>query len=124
MSEFHLQPGLTNEITRVVAPEEGTGHTGGVSVFSTPSMLMRMEECCLTAVQPLLPEGFSTVGVTVNITHMAATPVGDTVTTKCKLLEVNGSKLLFEVACFDSKRQVGKGTHGRAVIDARKFASK
>ena len=118
-----LKPGLTNEITRVVEPQEGTGHTGGPSVFSTPSMLMRMEECCLYCVQPYLPEGFATVGVTVNLTHMAATPVGDTVTTKCKLLEADGKKLLFEVSCFDSKRQVGKGTHGRAVIDGRKFGA-
>lgn len=121
MSE--LQPGLTHEITRVVAPEEGTGHTGGLSVFSTPSMLQRMEECCVYAAQPYLPEGFSTVGVTVNLTHMAATPVGDTVTTKCKLVEVNGKKLTFEIECFDSKRQVGKATHGRAIIDARKFGN-
>lgn len=121
MAELNLKPGITNEITRVVAAEEGTSHTGGMSVFSTPSMLMRMEECCLMAVAPYLPEHHATVGVTVNITHMAATPVGDTVTTKCELLEVNGSKLMFKVECFDSKRQVGKGTHGRAVIDASKF---
>ena len=84
-----LQPGLNAEVTAVVDDSLVVKHTGGDGVFSTPSMISLMERAGMQAVQPVLGEGYTTVGFEVNVKHFAATPKGKSVTVRAELLEVD-----------------------------------
>jgi predicted thioesterase len=111
-----LQPGLTAEITTVVDDSLVVKHMGGDGVLSTPSMISLMERAGIQAVQPVLPEGFTTVGFEVHVKHFAPTPKGKKVTVRAELLEIDGRKLRFKVDAHDEEKKVGDGTHRRAVV--------
>jgi fluoroacetyl-CoA thioesterase len=98
--------------------------SGLVEVFATPAMIGLMEMTAQLSVQKLLPEGFATVGTEVNIKHLKATPIGAKVYAKTTLIEMDGKKLVFDVAAFDEKGQIGSGFHTRFVINNERFMEK
>ena len=103
MNAAQLEPGLTgvSEIlvgTRDTAPHVGSGK---IKVLATPVMVSLMEEAALNAVEGLLPEGHQTVGIRLDITHTAATPVGMRVTARAELTKVEGRRLTFHVSAKD-----------------------
>jgi len=95
--------------------------SGGIDVYATPAMIGLMEKAALSSVDPLLPEGLSTVGIKVNIEHVAATPIGGHVRAESKLLEIDGRRLVFYVQVHDEMRLVGRGTHERFIVEIDKF---
>jgi predicted thioesterase len=111
----NIKPGLTAE--RVVTVDESLSvtHTK-VPMLSTPKMIDLMEGVCKNLVQALLPPEFITVGYEVHIKHKAAAPVGTQVKSWCKLLEVDGRKLLFEVRVSAGDKVIGEGQHRRTII--------
>lgn len=98
--------------------------SGLVEVFATPAMIGLMEMTSQLSVQKFLPEGHATVGTEVNIKHLKATPVGAKVYAKTNLTEIDGKRLVFEVAAFDEKGQIGSGLHTRFVINNERFMEK
>ena len=117
-----LTPGVALEFTITVTPELGTSHLGdGPGVFSTPSMIGQMEQVCLKSVEPHLDQNEQTVGTMVHVWHRAALPVGKEVTMRCKLIERDRRKLLFEVEAVAGDKKIGDGTHERFVIDKTTF---
>ena len=88
-----------------------------IRVLSTPDMIRLVEQTAIDAVQPHLPPGQTTVGTRVDIAHMAATPVGMTVTITVTLTEVDRRRLAFRVEVKDEVDEAGKGTHERFIID-------
>jgi len=119
-------PGMTNE-KQIVVEEKHTAHhlgSGGVPVLATPIMILFMEETSRGVVEPLLSPGQMTVGVHVDVRHLAPTPVGMTVTIRSELLAVEGRKLTFRVEAFDEREKVGEGIHERAIIDLAKFGQR
>jgi fluoroacetyl-CoA thioesterase len=123
---MELRPGLTGEAETVVTHEntaEAVG-SGGVLVFSTPMMLALMEMAAWNATQPLLAENETTVGVGVNIRHLAATPLGMRVRAVATLEQVDGRKLRFRVEAFDEVEKIGEGTHERAIVQLDKFLAR
>lgn len=123
---MELKPGLRGTSTVVVAEENTAAHfgAGGVHVFGTPMMIGLMENAAFRAIQPLLPEGQSSVGTRVNVSHLAATPIGMTVTATAELLEVDGRRLLFRVEARDEKELIGEGQHERFIITLDRFLSR
>lgn len=121
-----LAPGLTGTVSLVVGPEHTAKHlgSGNVHVFATPQMILLMEIASVKAVDHLLPEGHRTVGVALDVRHLAATPVGMTVTAKSELVQVDGRKLVFRVEAWDEQEKIGEGTHTRAIIDVQRFGQK
>jgi fluoroacetyl-CoA thioesterase len=93
-------------------------------VFATAFMVGFVEWTCIEALRPYLLEGEHTVGTHIDISHIAATPVGMRVTAEVRLLSVDGRKLRFGVKCFDEREPIGEGTHDRAVIHAASFIGK
>ncbi len=98
--------------------------SGGIEVFATPAMVGLMENAAMKAVDPLLPEGYTTVGTRLDIRHMAATPIGLRVFAEAKLVEIKGNRLTFEVAAFDEVERVGEGLHERFIIETKPFLEK
>jgi fluoroacetyl-CoA thioesterase len=121
-----IQPGLKGEIRLVVAEEHTARHlgSGAVQVLATPQMALLMERAGVAAVDPLLPEGYRTVGARLDIRHLAPTPVGMEVVATAELIAVDGRRLTFHVEVHDEVELVGAGTHERAIIDVAKFGER
>ena len=86
-------------------------------VFSTPMMILTMENAALNAIKPFLDAGESAVGTVVNVRHLAATPVGHDVIAAAEVTEVDGRRVKFKVTARDEIEEIGNGTHERVVID-------
>ena len=91
------------------------------AVFATAMMVGFMEQTCLEALRPYLDPGQRSVGTHVDMSHVAATPVGMAVEARVELVEVQGRSLLFKVACRDEAGLIGEGLHRRAIIDLQRF---
>lgn len=98
--------------------------SGGVRVFATPMMIGIMEGAALKAVDPHLPEGYATVGIHLDVKHLAATPVGMKVYAEAELIEIEGKKLTFKIEAYDEQEKIGEGTHQRFIIPLEKFIQK
>ena len=98
--------------------------SGTLDVFATPSMIALMELTAWKSVADHLDEGCGTVGILLNVTHDAPTPFGMKVWCESELVEVDGRRLVFEVAAYDEKGKIGGGRHERFVIQNEKFQVK
>lgn len=98
--------------------------SGALDVFATPSMIALMENAACEAINASLQPGESSVGTKVNISHLKASALEDTITATATLTEIDGRRLVFEVVANDSKGVIGEGTHERFVINVEKFLSK
>jgi predicted thioesterase len=118
--------GLTGEARVQVTPEVTAQHMGSgtVSVFATPEMVLLMERAAVAALAPRLAPGQQSVGTMVNVRHLAATPLGATVTAHAELIAVDGRRLTFRVSAHDGTELIGEGSHERAVIDLARFEAK
>jgi len=118
-----LVPGLIGESQTVVTEANTAKHlgSGNVDVFATPEMVRLMEQAGVAAVDHLLPQEQRTVGMALDVKHLAATPPGMTVTARAELIAVEGRRLTFRVEAFDEVEKVGEGTHQRYVIDVAGF---
>jgi predicted thioesterase len=121
-----LEVGLkgTAEVLVDMSNTASTVGSGGLPVFSTPSMVALMETAAAGVVAPLLDEGRSTVGTRLDITHDAPTPVGMKVRAEATLEEIDGKRLVFRVEAFDDDGRIGGGTHERYIISAARFMEK
>ena len=93
-------------------------------VLSTPQMIRLMEVTCRNTVLPLLDPGHDTVGTHVNVAHLAAAPIGMTVTFTAEVIRVEGRRVEFKVVAFDEREKIGEGTHERGIINIAKFAAR
>jgi fluoroacetyl-CoA thioesterase len=118
-----IVPGLVGQLEMVVREESTAQHlgSGNVAVLATPEMIRLMEKAAVAAVDHLLPEGYRTVGVGVDIRHLAATPVGMRVRAQAELTAVEDRKLTFRVEADDEVERIGEGEHKRVVIDVERF---
>jgi len=91
------------------------------SVLSTPTMVAMMEQAAINAIKPFLDDGESSVGMTIEVSHTAATPPGHRARAEAEVTKVEGRRLEFSVRAFDDVEQIGSGTHRRAIVDAAKF---
>src|SRR5580700_9596190 len=108
----------------VVVGEEHTAPfvgSGRVRVLATPVMINLMEAAALDAVEALLPDGHQSLGIRLDVTHNAATPVGMRVVATARLVGVEGRRLKFEVEARDEKEPIGGGTHERVVVNVARF---
>lgn len=117
--------GLSAELVEDTTELQGVRHLGpGVgSVYSTPAMISMMERTSIHLIQPYLEEGEGSVGTKVNVSHLAATPIGMKVRTKSTVQEIKGRRIIFAVETYNEKEKIGEGSHERAIINIQKFAS-
>lgn len=98
--------------------------SGTLDVFATPAMIALMEKTAWKSVAEELEEGCGTVGIRLDITHDAPTPLGMNVTCESVLTGIDGRKLTFEVEARDERGKIGSGIHERFIIDNKKFQEK
>ncbi len=114
----------TNEYVVTSAQTAKTVGSGSLQVLATPIMISWIENVAMLAVQPYLDEGCTTVGIAVNIKHIAATPVNMKVKVEVELIEIDKRKLTFNVTAYDEIEKIGEGTHERFIIVESKFMQK
>jgi len=118
-----IKPGMTHEETFLVEEQHLAPHvgSGAVRVLATPWMIAFMEITAHRLLAKHLPEGQSSVGTHVDVRHLAATPLGDSVRYRAEVLAVQGIRVQFAVSAWDSQELIGEGKHERAVIDVARF---
>jgi fluoroacetyl-CoA thioesterase len=118
--------GTTGEEKLLITSEVAINFLGmeGARVLSTPHMIGYMERTCRNTVLPLMDSGYDTVGTHVNVAHLAAAPMGMTVTFRAEVTKVNERRVEFRVEAWDEKEKIGEGTHERAIINVAKFATR
>lgn len=121
-----IEVGAVGERSLIVAEEHTAARWGSglLKVFSTPQMVALMEGAAVDAVDPLLPAGYQTVGIHLHVDHLAATPIGQKVTARARLLAVDGRKLVFRVEAFDDAGRIGEGEHQRFIVEVARFMDK
>ena len=127
-----MKPGLilgATEILHTTVSAEQTIHLGaeqlcGAVVFSTPAMIELMEHAAREALRPFLDTNEESVGATVNVEHLAASPIGANVRAEAKVTAIDGNLIDFDIAAFDEADQIGRGTHRRAIIHTDRFAGR
>ncbi len=123
MDITRIKPGLQGSVEIVVGAQHTAPHIGSgrVHVLATPVMVNLMEAAALQAVEGLLPPGHQTVGIHLDITHVAATPVGMRVRAHAELVGVAKRTLTFKVHAEDEKERIGEGLHERIIINLERF---
>ena len=117
-----LAPGIARTRTYVTTLDMRAGQLEA-DVFSTPAMIGLMERTCVDLTEPYLDGGEQTVGIHVDVRHLAPTKIGQSVTVTAELLEVKDNRLRYAVsATNDQGVKVGDGTHRRAVINTKTFS--
>ena len=118
-----LASGLTRTAIYVTTIEMRAGQLEN-DVFSTPAMIGLMERTCVDLTEPHLDENEQTVGIHVDVYHLAPTRIGQSVTITAELTEVNDNKIRYSVSAInDHGIKIGAGNHRRAVIDTKRFAN-
>ena len=120
---LQLPPGLTGTAELVVgeqhtAPRIGSGR---IRVLATPVMINLIEAAALAAVEHSLPENHQSLGTHLDVTHIAATPVGMRVRATAEVLRVEGRTVYFRVRAEDERELIGEGTHERVVVNLERF---
>ena len=95
--------------------------SGGLPVYSTPSMICLME---LTSYKLAESEGHQTVGTKVNISHLKACRPGTELTATAEVIETEGRRIEFSVKVEDADGIIGEGFHQRYIIDPERFMAK
>lgn len=115
--------GMSAENTVAVTHDKTVAHfvPAMPAVYATPIMILHMEKASGDAISPHLPEGYVSVGMEVNVRHLAPTPVGRTVRTVSRVIEVDPRSVLFAVEAWDGDRKIGDGTHRRGVVNLAAF---
>lgn len=113
-----LQPGATNVLESVVAPESTAAAMGnpGVAVWGTPAVLLLVERTAHALVWPYLEEGESAVGTHVELDHLAPALPGTTVTCTARLLSIMGRRLSFAFEVRDAYEALARGQYGNYVL--------
>ncbi len=124
MDELH--PGLTGSVTWKATERhsaEAWG-SGAVPVFATPSLVGLMETAAMEALRGCLSDSDATVGTRIDVSHLAATPLGDEVRAEATLTAVEGRRLTFEIVAYDSSQKIGEGRHERVIVSRDRFLAR
>ena len=107
--------------------EVGAEHTapfvgsGRIAVLATPVMINIIEAAALNAIEHLLPAGHQSLGIHLDVSHVAATPVGFGVTATATVLRVEGRTITFQVQACDDVEVIGSGVHKRVVVSVVRY---
>lgn len=116
--------GLTSELKFVVAaPHTIDFHEEGLPpVLSTPSLIWFLEHAAIDALKSVLEPGEISVGTEIEVRHLAATPLGASVTCTARVIQTDGPAVGFQVEARDDSELIARGFHQRRVIRAGSLA--
>ena len=120
---MEIKIGTKGQVSTLVEREDTAAEVGSGSllVYATPCMVALMEGAACDALEGALSEDKTSVGVELNISHLAATPVGLEVRAEAEVIAVEGNSISFAVAAYDEAGKIGEGTHKRVIVTTQKF---
>ena len=118
-----VKAGLKGRVDLTVGDEHTAPSigSGAIHVLGTPVMINLMEAAALDAAEHLMPKGHQSLGIHVDISHVAATPVGMKVHATAEVTAVEGNRIRFRVEAHDEAEIIGEGTHERVVVNVERF---
>ena len=122
-----LEIGMSMSVQKVITKEDTALNFGSGALnnlLATPTLAALMIEASVKLIDPLLPEGYISIGKTLEIDHENPTIEGITVTVTAKLMEVSGNRLSLEILAFDEIGRIGSGYHERYAVGRRSLMSK
>ena len=119
----NLAIGMAAAVSLVVTPDMTVGYfvPGMPQVYATPMMILHMEMAAGVAVAAALPLGYVSVGMSVDIRHLAATPIGGRVRAVARVKSIDSKSVLFEIEAWNDLRKIGAGTHRRGIVNVPEF---
>ena len=118
--------GMKGEASTLVEREDTAAEVGSGSllVYATPCMVALMEGAACEAITQALGDTQSSVGISLSIEHLSATPVGLEVRAEAEVIAVEGKIVTFALTAYDEAGKIGEGTHKRCVVSTQKFLDK
>jgi fluoroacetyl-CoA thioesterase len=118
-----IKPGLSGTTDIIVAHEHTAPFVGSgrIEVLATPVMINLFEAAALAAIEHFLPPGHQSLGIHLDVSHTAATPVGLRVVATAEVIHIEGRTVTFKVAARDDFEEIGGGTHRRVVVSVERF---
>src|SRR5271155_2197048 len=118
-----ITPGLIGSAEITVGPEHTASFVGSgrIAVLATPVMINLIEAAALAAIEHLLPAGHQSLGIKLDVSHTAATPIGLRVTATAEVWQLEGRTVTFRVEARDDFEPIGGGTHQRVVVSVERF---
>lgn len=118
-----LTVGQTFIFEKTAQPQESAAAlgSGGLEVFSTPSLVALFEITAKRGVDALLPEGHSTVGIEIAVKHQKATKIGKQVRCTATITALEGKRIVLAGEMWDEDGKIGEGTHTRFVVNDAEF---
>ena len=118
--------GMKGEVSTLAEREDTALEVGSGSllVYATPCMVALMEGAACEALAPALSEDQTTVGISLDIAHLSATPVGLEVRAEAEVTNVEGKVITFAVTAYDEAVKIGEGTHKRCIVNSQRFLDK
>ena len=119
----NIRVGLMGTADLTVTPEHTAPRVGSgrIAVLATPVMMNLIEAAALTVVEDLLPAGYQSLGIRLDVRHFAATPVGLRVTATAEVTAVEGRTITFRVEVHDEREAIGAGLHERVIVNVVRF---
>jgi fluoroacetyl-CoA thioesterase len=121
-----IRTGLIGEAS--TQSDEGTSAlamgSGSLQVFSTPAMVALMENAAIRAIEAYVDKEFSSVGIEINVRHLSATPLYETVIAVAEVTRIEDRRVTFEVRAWDDRELIGEGTHVRYIIHVERFLAR
>lgn len=121
-----MEIGLKGKLAGIVEQKHTASALGSgfLDVFSTPMLAALVEGASCEAIKGCLEAGFTTVGLRLELNHLAATPVGMRVWAEAELIKIDGRALTFNVEAFDEQGIIGSCIHERFIVEEKKFMEK
>ena len=122
-----IPTGVRGSFAMVVSPEHLANRFKDAmlpATLATPVMIMAMENAALEAIKPYFEAGESAVGTRVDVSHLAPTPVGRRIVAHAEVTGSDGRQIEFRVNTMDGMDEIGRGTHGRVVINLARFSER
>jgi len=118
-----IQSGIAEEETFVTGEEQSAlmVGSGSLPVLATPVLITTLEVISHRLLEERLPQGTSSVGISVDVQHLAPTPMGMRVRLRSQIHDIDGRRVTFSVQAWDSQELIFSGQHTRAVIDINRF---
>jgi len=118
-----LRAGMAIDVQYVVGPGTMASDMGnpGMDVLGTPTIFLWVEDAANRLILPHLEEGQATVGASVTLRHLAATPAGMAVRARATLSQIEGRRLRFAVSFFDERELIAEAEHERVIVDLKRF---
>lgn len=121
--EHKVIVGTKGLVTKIVENADTALELGSglAKVFATPALVALMENAAFKSIEPLLPEGFTSVGIQINIQHSKASLPGAIISCSSVVSVVDGKKIHFSIVASDNEGEIGSAEHIRFIVDANKF---